>query len=79
MVNRPPKDWGPGTTTVKKRVHCKPLQLVVWARFEGSLGLHEMPADFEEGGIRVCVDCFRGKRLAEVIAVLLDRLLETPA
>jgi hypothetical protein len=65
-----------GRGVFRKRVHCKPLQLVITATFEGALGVEDAPKDFEASSLRICVDCFRGRRFAEVLAVVVDQLLE---
>jgi len=70
--------------TIKKHVHCKPLQLVVTTRVEGSTSLTGgKPAALGESFVgqewRICADCCEGKTLATVFAVLLDRKLEEGA
>ncbi len=82
-----PKD---PTKTVQKRVHCKPLQLVLVTRVEGSTGEHPlatMDAARRLGGKvlhetmigrewRICGACCEGKTVAEILAVLIDAKLE---
>lgn len=84
---RHPKDK---TKTVQKRVHCKPLQLVLVTRVEGSTGEHPLAAlDAAKrlGGTveletmvgrewRICGACCEGKSVAGILAVLIDAKLE---
>ena len=76
-VRMPPSRYGVGKGTYRKRVHCKSLQLVITATLEGALGVEDAPIDFEANSLRICVDCFRGRRFIEVLAVVIDQLLES--
>jgi hypothetical protein len=82
-----PKD---PTKSVQKHVHCKPLQLVLVTRVEGSTGEHPLAtvdAATRLGGKptheamigkewRICGACCEGKSVAEILAVLIDSKLE---
>lgn len=67
--------------TIEKRVHMKPVQLVIAAHF------HAVARELAEwegipkrwAGLEVCASCLDGKSAGEVLAVWLDHELEDPA
>jgi hypothetical protein len=68
-----------GPPFFQKRVHCKPTQLVVTVRVEGSDGLMDGANKLKLGwqtDLRLCHECIGTSRTPlQVLAVALDQLL----
>ena len=69
--------------TYTENIHCKPIQLVISVRLEGSQTHDEQPCHLQgldkllnATGVRICARCLSGKSGAEVLAVWLDSQLE---
>lgn len=65
---------------IRKRVHMKPLQLVVALRWEGAPSERSRWRNAGDNSdlpiFRLCGPCLEGKNVGEFLAVWLDRVLD---
>ena len=70
---------GPEGSTIEKRVHMRPVQLIIQAHFHAAR--LELKEGLPIGGLirlEVCGSCVDGRTAGELLAVWLDKELEKP-